>query len=167
MNATISPKNIALSCPSTSWPGQSAFYFLLSLALGCISHPRGSLIFNRSSRVWRLSPIFLLIENGEIVFRILECVRAQGWKWRGKAVRVYMYAILALREGNAWSQAEYDAFFEEAENERFLGDEESGENGGMGKMMRGKGSGCAILRIRLRLLLDGVRLPERKSMMRA
>jgi hypothetical protein len=38
-----------------------------------------------------------------------------------------VYAILALREGNAWSQAEYDAFFQEAENERFLGDEEDGE----------------------------------------
>jgi hypothetical protein len=127
MNAALSPQNTAVSCPATSWSGQSAFYFLLSLALGCISHPRGSLIFNRSSRVWRLSPIFLLIENGEIAFRILECVRAQGWKWRAKAVRVHVYAILALREGNAWSQAEYDAFFQEAENERFLGDEEDGE----------------------------------------
>lgn len=35
-------------------------------------------------------------------------------------MRIYAYAVLALREGNAWRQWEYDAFFEEEGNERFL-----------------------------------------------
>ena len=35
-------------------------------------------------------------------------------------MRIYAYAVLALREGNAWRQEDYDAFFGEAENARFL-----------------------------------------------
>jgi hypothetical protein len=43
-------------------------------------------------------------------------------------VRIYTFAILALREGNAWRQGEYDAFFWEEVNERFLVGEEGGED---------------------------------------
>jgi hypothetical protein len=93
-------------CPSNSWAPSSAFYFLLSLALGCISHPRGSLTFRRSSRAWRLSPFFLLIENARICIYFLQCLDSEGWRWRWRKVRVYAYAVLALREGNAWRQIE-------------------------------------------------------------
>jgi hypothetical protein len=93
-------------CPANSWAPSSAFYFLLSLALGCISHPRGSLTFRRSSRAWRLSPFFLLIENARICIYFLQCLDSEGWRWRWGKVRVYAYAVLALREGNAWRQIE-------------------------------------------------------------
>jgi hypothetical protein len=93
-------------CPANSWAPSSAFYFLLSLALGCVSHPRGSIIFRRSSRAWRLSPFFLLIENARICFYFLQCLDFEGWRWRWGKVRVYAYAVLALREGNAWRQIE-------------------------------------------------------------
>jgi len=126
MNSTPNPRTAASSCPPTSWAPSSAFYFLLSLALGCISHPRGSLTFNRSSRAWRLSPIFLLIENIKILTQLFQCVRSRERRWNWKAVRIYAFAILALREGNAWRQGEYDAFFGEEGNERFL----VGEGGG-------------------------------------
>ncbi len=93
-------------CPANSWAPSSACYFLLSLALGCVSHPRGSLIFRRSSRAWRLSPFFLLIENVRICFYFLQCLNSERWRWRWGRVRVYAYAVLALREGNAWRQIE-------------------------------------------------------------
>jgi len=114
-------------CTNNNWAPSSAFYFLLALALGCLSHPQGSLIFTRSSRLWRLSPLFLLIENVQIFLHIFQCVRSQGWK----DVRVYAYAILALREGNAWCQGEYDTFFSDEGNERFLEQEEDSDNGGL------------------------------------
>lgn len=112
-------------CTNNNWAPSSAFYFLLALALGCLSHPRGSVIFTRSSRVWRLSPLFLLIENVQILIHIFQCARSQGWR----ALRVYAYAILALREGNAWCQGEYDAFFSDEVNGRFLEQEEDSDNG--------------------------------------
>jgi hypothetical protein len=94
------------SCPANSWAPSSAFYFLLPLALGCVSHPRGSIIFRRSSRAWRLSPFFLLIDNARIFYYFLQCLDSEGWRWRWGKVRVYAYAVLALREGNAWRQIE-------------------------------------------------------------
>jgi hypothetical protein len=151
MDSTPNTRTTASSCPPTSWAPSSAFYFLLSLALGCISHPRGSLTFNRSSRAWRLSPIFLLIENIKILTQLFQCVRSQGWRWNGKAVRIYAFAILALREGNVWRQGEYDAFFGEEGNERFLVGEEDGEEEFVvvrrdGEIVEGGGSGEGIQR---------------------
>jgi hypothetical protein len=42
-------------------------------------------------------------------------------------VRIYTFAILALKEGNAWKQGEYNAFFKEEGNKRFLVSEEGGK----------------------------------------
>jgi hypothetical protein len=117
-------------CTNNNWAPSSALYFLVALALGCLSHPKGSLVFPRSSRIWRLSPLFLLIENAQILIHFFQCVRSQG-KLKRKSLRVYAYAILALREGNTWRQGEYDAFFSEEENERFLEEEEDGYSGGL------------------------------------
>jgi hypothetical protein len=64
-------------------------------------------------------------------------VRSQGWKWNWKVVRIYAYALLALREGNAWRQWEYDAFFGEEGNERFLVGEGDGDGDEFTVLLKG------------------------------
>lgn len=54
-------------------------------------------------------------------------------------MRVYAYAVLALREGNAWRRGEYDAFFAEMGNERFLVGDGDGETVEFEVSLRGGG----------------------------
>src|SRR6266536_5215738 len=51
-------------CPASSWPAGSAFFTLATLAIACIAHPSGSFVLNRSRRLWRLVPIFVVAEIG-------------------------------------------------------------------------------------------------------
>src|SRR4051794_4098127 len=92
-------------CSDSNWSRASAWWFLAGLAIACISLPRGSLNFHRSSRVWRLSPIFLLVEDLTILLYIID-----GLSIYGRTIsnfRLCCLSILATREGNAWSQDEH------------------------------------------------------------
>ncbi|EED14344.1 hypothetical protein TSTA_105550 [Talaromyces stipitatus ATCC 10500] len=51
-----------LPCTDANWSAGSAFFTLTALIFGYIAHPRGCLFWNRSGRIWRLSPVFALIE---------------------------------------------------------------------------------------------------------
>ena len=111
-------------CTENNWSPASAWWFLASLAIACLAHPRGSLVFYQAGRIWRLSPLYLFFENIAILYRLYSGVRAHSFDRH--TLRLYSYAILALREASAWSQKELDGFFDEAENARF-GRESNGD----------------------------------------
>jgi hypothetical protein len=108
-NSTMSehapqPKQI---CTSSNWSNANAWWFLATLALGCLAHPRGSLVFNRAGRLWRVSPIFLIIEDIVICFRLYEGI----WGPASKSnLQICSHSLLALKEGNSWSQDEFERF---------------------------------------------------------
>lgn len=67
----------------------------------------GSLVFNRAGRLWRVSPIFLIVEDIVICFRLYEGI----WELASKSnLQICSCSLLALREGNFWSQDEYEQF---------------------------------------------------------
>jgi hypothetical protein len=111
-------------CTDNNWSPASAWWFLASLAIACLAHPRGSVVFYQAGRIWRLSPLYLFFENIAILYRLYSGVRAHSFDRH--TLRLYSYAILALREGSAWSQKELDGFFDEKENARF-GRESNGD----------------------------------------
>jgi hypothetical protein len=89
-------------CTDENWSRASAFWFLFTLAIACLVHPRGSLLFHRAGRVWRFSPIYLLVQDVVIVTRLGLGIRKNGWRTWQKTMKLYAYVLLALREGNAW-----------------------------------------------------------------
>lgn len=54
-------------------------------------------------------------------------------------MKIYAFAILALKEGNAWCQGEYDEFFGAEENVRFLAEERDGREDLRGSERREEG----------------------------
>lgn len=116
-------------CTEANWSRASAFWFLVTLAIACLAHPRGSLLFHRAGRVWRFSPIYLLVEDFVIMTRLGFGIKRNGRRTWRKTIKLYAYVLLALREGDAWGQEEWNAFFGNGENARYLKIDAEGDAG--------------------------------------
>ena len=86
------------TCDEDSWPAGSAFFTLAALVFGYISHPRGSLLFTRSGRIWRLCPVFALCDTVLAWYRILEALSSDS----RPRYTVVCSAIMAVRAGQSW-----------------------------------------------------------------
>ena len=93
-------------CGDSNWSAGSAFFAIVVLVCGNLTHPRGSSIFRAAGRTWRLSPVFAGFETVVIFVRALRSMR------RSYSARVTSYALLAIRTGNAWHEQDYEQFGE-------------------------------------------------------
>lgn len=91
------------TCTPENWSNESALAVLVALAIGCLAHPRGSLTFNKSGRIWRLSPHLGLVEALNLIFKLLIGLV------RCSSLRVACVTLLAIRYGNSWTWPEYTA----------------------------------------------------------
>jgi hypothetical protein len=93
-------------CTPENWSNGSALAVLVALAIGCLAHPRGSLTFNKSGRIWRLSPHLGIVEALNLVSKLLVGLM------RGYSMHVVCVTLLAIREGYSWTSTEYDSYQE-------------------------------------------------------
>lgn len=98
-------------CTDANWSAGSAFFTLTALILGYVAHPRGCLVWNRSGRMWRLSPVFALIEACFIWKRII-----QGLLWANVSFPVVCHTLMAVRIGNSWQPSEIKAFLKKMDD---------------------------------------------------
>jgi len=63
------------------------------------------------------------------VRKVVEEMKKNGWSW--VHLRICSFALLGVREGNAWRREEYEGFFGDGRNARFLsgGDAGGGDEG--------------------------------------
>jgi len=92
------------ACSSENWSNESALAVLFALAIGCLAHPRGSLTYNKSGRIWRLSPHLGFVEALNLISK------AASGVWRGYSLNIICVALLAVRAGNSWTLTEYESF---------------------------------------------------------
>jgi len=95
---TNTTSSIPQPCDDTNWSAGSAFFTLTALTFGYIAHPRGCMIFDRSGRMWRLTPLFALIETYMVWTRIV----SSALKKPGPSFRVICNALMAVRLCNSW-----------------------------------------------------------------
>jgi len=100
------------TCTSENWSNGSALAVLVALAVGCLAHPRGSLTFNKSGRIWRLSPHLGFVEALNLASKLLVALR------RGYSLHVACVTLLAIRYGNSWTSTEYYSYQEEYEKQQ-------------------------------------------------
>lgn len=105
-------------CTDANWSAGSAFFTLTALTIGYIAHPRGCLVWNRSGRMWRLSPVFALIEACFVFERII-----QGLLWANVSFPVVCHTLMAVRIGNSWQPSDIKAFLKKMDDHT---DEETG-----------------------------------------
>jgi len=89
-----------------NWSGGSALAVLVALAIGCLAHPRGSLTFNKSGRIWRVSPHLGLVEALNLASKLLVGLM------RGYSLHVVCVTLLAIRYGKSWTSTEYNSYQE-------------------------------------------------------
>jgi hypothetical protein len=94
-NATLS---IPQPCDDTNWSAGSAFFTLTALTFGYIAHPRGCMIFERSGRMWRLTPLFALVETCMVWTRVISGALGKP----GTSFRILCHALIAVRLCNSW-----------------------------------------------------------------
>lgn len=90
---------------------------MTAICFGYYAHPRGSTIFHRSGRTWRLSPVFAAFETATLLVRLINGVWTQS-------LRVVCFSLLTVRAGNAWHPSECEAFLK-AEHRRSHDSEEA------------------------------------------
>jgi hypothetical protein len=100
---TLKPPQL---CTDANWSAGSAFFTLTALMFGYIAHPRGSLIWNRSGRMWRLTPAFAFLEFCVIWTRIALSL------WAKVPFRVICHTLMAVRVGNSWHPFEIKEFLQ-------------------------------------------------------
>lgn len=93
-------------CTDANWSAGSAFFTLTALIFGYIAHPRGCLIWNRSGRMWRLTPAFAFLEFCIIWKRIALS------SWKKVPFRVVCHTLMAVRVGNSWHPYEIKEFLQ-------------------------------------------------------
>ncbi|QKX53508.1 uncharacterized protein TRUGW13939_00587 [Talaromyces rugulosus] len=91
-------------CIDANWSAGSAFFTLTALIFGYIAHPRGCLFWNRSGRMWRLTPVFAFLELCIVWKRIALSL------WKKVPFRVICYTLMAVRVGNSWHPSEIKEF---------------------------------------------------------
>jgi hypothetical protein len=100
------------TCTPEHWSNGSALAILIALAVGCLAHPRGSLTFNKSGRIWRLSPHLGFVEALNLASKLLVAFR------RGYSLHVACVTLLAIRYGNSWTSTEYNSYQEAYEKQQ-------------------------------------------------
>jgi hypothetical protein len=103
---------VPLACNSENWSNGSALTVLFALAIGCLAHPRGSLTYNKSGRIWRLSPHLGVVEALNLISK------AVGALIGGIPLHIVCVTLLAVRAGNSWTSTEYESFQEEWRKEQ-------------------------------------------------
>lgn len=92
-------------CTNANWGPGSAFFTILSLAFAYYCQPPGSLFFKsksaKTSRLWRLSPVFILLETMEVIVQLGHGILISGVGWRATC-----WAILECRAKltSAWPE---------------------------------------------------------------
>ncbi|KAI5796417.1 hypothetical protein EDC01DRAFT_651453 [Geopyxis carbonaria] len=102
------PNALPGECTTSNLSPGSAVALLVTLAIGCLSHPAGSLSFERSTRAWRLSPVLVGWDTFITLKRLL-----WGW-WDGQPTYVVAHTLLAIRLGNSWGNYQFDAHFSDS-----------------------------------------------------
>jgi hypothetical protein len=100
------------ACSSENWSNESALAVLFALAIGCLAHPRGSLTYSKSGRIWRLSPHLGFVEALNLISK------AAFGAWRGYSLNIICVTLLAVRAGNSWTSTEYESFQEDWRKEQ-------------------------------------------------
>jgi hypothetical protein len=95
------------ACSSENWSNGSALAVLFGLAIAGLAHPRGSLTYNKSGRIWRLSPHLAFVEALNLVSNTVWALR------RGHSLHIICVTLLAVRAGNSMTSIEYELFQEE------------------------------------------------------
>lgn len=100
------------ACNPENWSNESALAVLFALAIGCLAHPRGSLTYNKSCRIWRLFPHLGFVEALNLISQAIAGV------CRRYSLNIICVTLLSVRAENSWTTTEYVAFQEDWRKEQ-------------------------------------------------
>ena len=88
--------------PPSRWAAGSAFFTVMATCFGYYAQPRGSLLFTKSGRAWRLSPLFALSDTIMIFWVSSHALlRLRALKQPRPSLRTIAVSILVMRNANA------------------------------------------------------------------
>lgn len=110
LSAAEKPDTPPKSLSSAQWSAGSAFFTVAATCFGFYAQPRGSLLFSKSGRVWRLSPLYAFADTITIFWVWTNALcRVHQFYQRWPSFRTMAVSILVMRIAN-----DKDAFQETA-----------------------------------------------------